>query len=55
MATTTSLCHLAHIAIQLGGVKLNWDPAKEAFIDNVAANKLTQRPPMRAPWSLVKL
>ena len=28
---TTSLCHLAHISIKLGGVKLRWDPEKERF------------------------
>jgi len=49
---TTSLCHLAHIAIQLGGVKLRWDPGQERFPDNPAANKLVNRPPMRAPWKL---
>ncbi|MFA6545625.1 MAG: Gfo/Idh/MocA family oxidoreductase [Limisphaerales bacterium] len=48
---TTSLCHLAHIAIQLGGVKLAWDPEREVFTNNDAANKLTKRPSMRAPWS----
>jgi predicted dehydrogenase len=49
---TTSLCHLAHIAIQLGGVKLAWDPDKEIFPGNAAANKLINRPPLRAPWKL---
>ena len=49
---TTSLCHLAHISIQLGGIKLAWDPDKEVFPGNDAANKLTVRPPMRGPWSL---
>jgi myo-inositol 2-dehydrogenase / D-chiro-inositol 1-dehydrogenase len=49
---TTSLCHLAHIAIQLGGVKLAWDPEKETFRGNDAANKLINRPSMRAPWKL---
>ena len=49
---TTSLCHLAHIAIQLGGGKLAWDPAKETFPGNEAANQLTNRPPLRAPWKL---
>jgi len=49
---TTSLCHLAHIAIQLGGVKLKWDPDKETFPGNAAANKLINRPRMRAPWTL---
>lgn len=50
----TSLCHLAHISIQLGGVKLAWDPAKETFPGNDAANKLTKRPFMREPWSFEK-
>jgi myo-inositol 2-dehydrogenase / D-chiro-inositol 1-dehydrogenase len=49
---TTSLCHLAHIAIQLGGVKLAWDPEKETFPGGEAANQLLNRPPMRAPWKL---
>ena len=49
---TTSLCHLAHIAVQLGGVKLRWDPDKERFPDSEAANQLISRPPMRAPWKL---
>lgn len=49
---TTSLCHLAHICIQLGGVKLRWNPEKERFPDNDDANKLINRPPMRAPWKL---
>jgi myo-inositol 2-dehydrogenase / D-chiro-inositol 1-dehydrogenase len=49
---TTSLCHLAHIAIQLGGVKLTWDPENETFPGNATANKLINRPPMRAPWKL---
>jgi predicted dehydrogenase len=49
---TTSLCHLAHISIKLGGEKLRWDPDREEFIDNDAANKLRFRPPMREPWIL---
>ena len=50
---TTSLCHLAHIAIQLGGgEKLRWDPDKEQFPGNEAANRLLKRPPMRGPWKL---
>lgn len=48
---TTSLCHLAHISIQLGGAKLAWDPRRERFTNNDDANKLTRRPPMRAPWN----
>ncbi len=49
---TTSLCHLAHIACQLGGATLKWDPDKEIFPDNAAANKLLNRPPLRKPWTL---
>jgi len=49
---TTSLCHLAHISIKLGGEKLAWDPDKEVFLGNQEANKLTRRPPLRAPWTL---
>ena len=49
---TTSLCHLAHISIQLGGAKLAWDPDREVFPGNEAANKLTRRPALRAPWKL---
>jgi myo-inositol 2-dehydrogenase / D-chiro-inositol 1-dehydrogenase len=47
---TNSLCHLAHIAIQLGGAKLKWDPAKERF-DSEAANKLLSRPFYRDGWN----
>jgi myo-inositol 2-dehydrogenase / D-chiro-inositol 1-dehydrogenase len=39
----TSLCHLGHIAIQLGE-KLNWDPEKERFINNDAANGMIDKP-----------
>jgi myo-inositol 2-dehydrogenase / D-chiro-inositol 1-dehydrogenase len=49
---TTSLCHLAHIAIKLGGVKLAWDPDKEIFSGNDAANRLINRPSLRVPWKL---
>ncbi len=40
---TTSLCHLGHIAIQLGE-KLRWDPEAERFIDNDAADALIDKP-----------
>jgi len=40
---TTSLCHLGHIAIQ-AGEKLKWDPDKERFVDNDAANALLEKP-----------
>lgn len=40
---TTSLCHLAHIAIQVGG-RLEWDPAKERFTNSETANGYLDRP-----------
>ena len=49
---TTSLCHLAQLSIQRGGVKLRWDPDKEQFPEDEAANKLLNRPPLRGPWRL---
>ena len=49
---TTSLCHLAHISIQLGGAKLQWDPDKEFFLNNEPANRLKYRQSMRPPWRL---
>jgi predicted dehydrogenase len=48
---TTSLCHLANIAVQVGG-KLKWDPDKERFTNSDAANKLLSNPPGRKPWAL---
>jgi myo-inositol 2-dehydrogenase/D-chiro-inositol 1-dehydrogenase len=40
---TTSLCHLAHIAIQVGG-RLEWDPDKERFTNSEAANEFIGKP-----------
>ncbi len=40
---TTSVCHLAHIAIQLGK-KLEWDPAKERFKNNKEADAYIDKP-----------
>jgi predicted dehydrogenase len=40
---TTSLCHLGHIAIHLDQ-KLKWDPDKERFIHNDAANAYLNKP-----------
>jgi len=47
---TTSLCHLGHIAIHLGQ-KLRWDPDKEIFIGNEAADAYLQRPIHAPPES----
>ena len=40
---TTSLCHLGHIAIHVGG-KLLWDPRGERFTNNESANQWIARP-----------
>lgn len=40
---TTSLCHLGHIAIQVGQ-RLDWDPVRERFRNNDAANRFLDRP-----------
>ncbi len=48
---TTSLCHLGHIAVQVGG-KLKWDPDAERFTNSDDANKLIAQPPGRNPWAL---
>jgi predicted dehydrogenase len=47
---SASLCHLGNIAMTLGR-PLQWDPAKEQFEGDEAANALLSRP-MRAPWKL---
>lgn len=39
-----STCHLANIAIRLGGRKLNWDPEKEQIIGDDEANSFVSRP-----------
>jgi len=46
---TTSLCHLGHIAVQVGG-KLKWDPVAERFTNSDEANKLLTLPPGREWW-----
>jgi hypothetical protein len=40
---TTSMCHLGHIAIQLGK-RLEWDPKRERFTNNEAANEYIAKP-----------
>jgi len=47
---TSSLGHLTNIAFWTGQ-SLKWDPAREEFIGNDAANRLCARP-MRAPWRI---
>ncbi len=46
---TSSLCHIANMALVLGR-KLRWDPDKERFLNDPAADALIARP-MRAPWT----
>ena len=48
---SVSICHLSNICLRLGGDKLNWDPAKELFKDNPAANAMLSRPARKA-WEL---
>lgn len=47
---SATVCHLGNIAM-LQGRKLYWDPKKEHFINDPAANRMTKRS-MRAPWCL---
>lgn len=44
----STVCHLANLAIKLGR-KLRWDPVREEFVGDEAANALLSRP-LRAPW-----
>lgn len=46
-----TLCHLAIIAIDRG-VILEWDPEKEEFVGDDAANAMRKVRPMRGGWSL---
>ncbi|MDD4871625.1 MAG: gfo/Idh/MocA family oxidoreductase, partial [Kiritimatiellae bacterium] len=47
---TSSLCHLALIAILLGR-KLKWDPDREIFLNDYSANQMVSRP-SRSPWKI---
>ncbi|MBN2449827.1 MAG: Gfo/Idh/MocA family oxidoreductase [Lentisphaeria bacterium] len=47
---TATLCHLANIAMLVGG-RLEWDPVAEEFTNSLAANRLLSRP-ARAPWEV---
>jgi len=44
------ICHISDTAIRLEQ-KLKWDPTKELFVNNDAANRRLSRP-MRSPWML---
>jgi predicted dehydrogenase len=45
---SVTVCHLGNIAIRLGR-PLDWDPVKEEFANDAAANRYLAKP-MRAPW-----
>ncbi len=47
---TATMCHLANIAMRLGR-KLQWDPAKEVFLNDDEANRM-KMPSMRGPWTV---
>jgi len=47
---STSVCYLGHIAMLLRRT-LRWDPQKEQFVGDPAADRYLSRP-MRAPWHL---
>jgi predicted dehydrogenase len=47
---STTLCHLGNIA-RWTQRKLTWDPAKEVFVDDAAANTYLDRD-RRAPWTI---
>ncbi len=48
---TTSLCHLGHIAVQLGR-RLTWEPEAEQFLGDDEANRMLALPPGREPWGI---
>ena len=45
---SATVCHLANIAMELRR-KLAWDPAREQFVNDDEANRMTWRP-IRPPW-----
>ena len=46
-----SIAHLANIGLRLGRTKVQWDPAKEMFINDPDADKL-KTTPMQGNWTL---
>jgi len=47
---SVTVCHLGNIALRTGR-KLRWDPAREEFVDDPAANRWLSKP-YRTPWHL---
>ncbi len=50
---TISVAHIGNIAMQLGR-KLRWDPDKERFLDDDAANAMLSRE-QREPWTIANV
>jgi len=48
---STVLCHLGNISLRVGGRRLEYDGAKEAFVGDEQANALLKRAG-RAPWRI---
>ena len=48
---SVSICHIANLCVQLGR-PLTWNPDREEFVDDDAANGLRRRV-ARSPWSFV--
>ena len=48
---STSFAHLANIALKVKS-RLEWDPAKELFTNNEAANQLLHYEYRRNPWKI---
>jgi predicted dehydrogenase len=47
---SATVCHLGNIAMLLGR-KVNWDPARERFVNDPGADRMLSRA-MRAPWQI---
>lgn len=47
---SATVCHLGNIAMRIGR-ELNWDPAKEEFVNDPEASRWLNKP-MRKPWTL---
>lgn len=45
-----TISHLSDITIRTGR-SLQWDPSREAIVDDAAASKMLDRP-MREPWKM---
>jgi len=45
---SVTVCHLANLAVRLGR-PLSWNPDRETFVDDPAADRLLSRP-LRSPW-----